>query len=649
MRHLVILHDKYLTLQGRLRDAKIRSAQIKDLTAENQILKEELENEGSPIGQMQALKAENKALRDQVGRMELSKKESENFDSVERDSQDRSEDVDRPTEQPEISEIDEQTSQEQLRDAAISVERTHILKDEDQKSQEQLRDTTTPPEGIQSLENEIQTLQQQLKDNDTLALQNENLQNHRQELLRDREISTRQKQSLEDEKLKLEEQVKGINILREQISDLQHGKRQSDLELHNMDLLNEQVQILHRERETSIDIIRALEAELVRAKQELEETRSAVKSKDLSLEQYEATSATNLSHAEAQSKQRVEAMQAELDVIKEQNRQLATAYKRAARSNTVFHKMAFVGRKNLWLIARVRNFGDDSGSLQQTIDKELLMKYETRPGRQNGTTLRIAKDDKAHTFAFDKVLADRRAIREELEMMTQTIIEGHNLCLIVDGRSGTGKTYVTFTSDDAIAGQIVLRLFEWRDTSIAQGGRCTIDLTAFEVLSGAVYDLLIPSPEKKEGKRESLNVHSFSAAVEISDLTRMSPQNAKEMQYALLAACHNRTTSATEMNETSSRGHMVATILISACHDGSTMQEWQVSFVNLVGSEKPEEPLRRDTPGINLARSDLYTALKKFDKTQDTSGSKSIITLFQRPSCSLPANERIQVGPRLTQ
>ena len=107
----------------------------------------------------------------------------------------------------------------------------------------------------------------------------------------------------------------------------------------------------------------------------------------------------------------------------------------------------------------------------------------------------------------------------------------------------------------------------------------TIDLT---VLCDCPCIFLLPDAGRRVGLRET----GRGAAVELADAIVVQPRNADELLGMLAEAALHRATSATQMNEASSRSHALLALRVSPADGGEHGVSGVLHIVDLAGSER---------------------------------------------------------------
>lgn len=230
-------------------------------------------------------------------------------------------------------------------------------------------------------------------------------------------------------------------------------------------------------------------------------------------------------------------------------------------------------------------------------------------------------------FGFDKVFppeAGQGSVFLEVEPILRSALDGHNVCILSYGQTGTGKTFTMegSTEHPGIVPQALEQLFSLaaRDTSVSY----TFSISMLEVYMGSLRDLLAPKPPARlhETVKCNLNIQSdINGVVKIEGLTDVSVSDFAQASRWYTKGRRSRSTSWTNVNAASSRSHCLARITIgrSKNADGGKAEVSKLWMVDLGGSERL---LKTGATGqtldegkaINLSLSalgDVIAALKK--------------------------------------
>ncbi|CAL1356367.1 unnamed protein product [Linum trigynum] len=189
-------------------------------------------------------------------------------------------------------------------------------------------------------------------------------------------------------------------------------------------------------------------------------------------------------------------------------------------------------------------------------------------------------------FRFDRVFhqsADQDDVFLEVEPVLKSALDGHNGCILAYGQTGTGKTFTMDGLNDQPG--IIPRALEllFRQASSAS---LTFSMSMLEVYMGSLKDLLSP----KASARCNLNIQTDpKGMVEIEGLTEVQLPNIAKAKWWYSKGRRCRSTSWTNVNETSSRSHCLMRITISRhgeSKQGSRPEASKLWMVDLGGSER---------------------------------------------------------------
>lgn len=197
-------------------------------------------------------------------------------------------------------------------------------------------------------------------------------------------------------------------------------------------------------------------------------------------------------------------------------------------------------------------------------------------------------------YEFDKVFP-QESIQEnvfaEVEPIIRSALDGHNVCILAYGQTGTGKTYTMegTTESPGIIPRVLQELF--RLSSLDGSISFTFSISMLEVYLGSIRDLLAPRPSSRKytASRCNLNIQTDSkGSVEIDGLTEVDISNFTKAKWWYHKGRRVRSTSWTNVNETSSRSHCLTRISIYRYGDalGGKAEASKLWMVDLGGSER---------------------------------------------------------------
>ncbi|KAJ4968639.1 hypothetical protein NE237_015340 [Protea cynaroides] len=231
-------------------------------------------------------------------------------------------------------------------------------------------------------------------------------------------------------------------------------------------------------------------------------------------------------------------------------------------------------------------------------------------------------------YDFDKVFTQETSQEDvfvEVEPIIRSALDGHNVCILAYGQTGTGKTFTMEGTNDQLG--IVPRALEelFRQASQDSSASFNFSMSMLEVYMGSLKDLLAPKPAARAYETFSkcnLNIQTDpSGAVEIEKLTDVPVSDFNQANRWYTRGKRARSTSWTNVNESSSRSHCLTRITIGRSW-GPAKGKTEVSKLWMVDLGGSERLLKTGATGqtleegkaINLSLSalgDVIAALKR--------------------------------------
>jgi len=242
-----------------------------------------------------------------------------------------------------------------------------------------------------------------------------------------------------------------------------------------------------------------------------------------------------------------------------------------------------------------------------------------------------------NSFAFDYTFDETSTTEDVYKYSTMPLMnfvcsgKGGRATVFAYGQTGSGKTHTMSGIQAMVAEDLFLMLSDEDETvSVRSEGSCTLENTYvtvsfFELYGGRVQDLL--------NNRHRLKIlEDGKGEVVVSGLEDYEANNPQELLDLLEKGNRNRTTFATEANDTSSRSHALCQILLK---DKSTSKlRGKLSLVDLAGSERGSDTKshnrqrRIESAGINKS----LLALKECIRALDSGGAGNNIHIPYRGS-----------------
>ncbi|CAJ1941975.1 unnamed protein product [Sphenostylis stenocarpa] len=198
------------------------------------------------------------------------------------------------------------------------------------------------------------------------------------------------------------------------------------------------------------------------------------------------------------------------------------------------------------------------------------------------------KDDKPKQYIYDRVFdayASQESVFEDTKYLVQSAVDGYNVCIFAYGQTGSGKTFTIYGSENnpGLTPRAITELFRIlrRDNN-----KYSFSLKAYmvELYQDTLIDLLSP----KNGKHLKLDIKKDSSGmVVVENVTIMSISTIEELNTIIQRGSERRHISGTQMNDESSRSHLVLSIVIESTNlQSQSVARGKLSFVDLAGSER---------------------------------------------------------------
>jgi Pyruvate/2-oxoacid:ferredoxin oxidoreductase delta subunit len=190
-------------------------------------------------------------------------------------------------------------------------------------------------------------------------------------------------------------------------------------------------------------------------------------------------------------------------------------------------------------------------------------------------------------YNFDSCFGPNSTQEEVFEQscpLIQSAIDGFNVCMFAYGQTGSGKTYTI--QGDAKNPGLTPRIFEEMFIILDSMDNYDIDLTCYmvELYLENLKDLLRPKKQTEVPLDIKKNAHGMVIVEGAHEVPIESVSQANKIfEYGL----DNRKTAATNMNATSSRSHLVFSIIINSTNKQTGQKTvGKLSLVDLAGSER---------------------------------------------------------------
>jgi len=251
------------------------------------------------------------------------------------------------------------------------------------------------------------------------------------------------------------------------------------------------------------------------------------------------------------------------------------------------------------------------------------------------------------SYSFDKVWGPDQhqlGVFQDVEPLALSVVDGYNACIFAYGQTGSGKTH-TMEGGQGIERGISCRTIEkvfnllqyrvikqdavikkWEEgqskgalNSEDKPGRFnfTISVGMLEIYNDNVHDLLV---KQKKNNKKSLEIkRDMEGRIIVADLTKEPVTSLKDVMRLLKKGNEGRATAATDLNEHSSRSHMVLTVDVKSGIGGEELSSGTLYLVDLAGSERVRKSAvegkeLKEATHINKSLSALGNVMEALDR-----------------------------------
>jgi kinesin family protein C1 len=188
----------------------------------------------------------------------------------------------------------------------------------------------------------------------------------------------------------------------------------------------------------------------------------------------------------------------------------------------------------------------------------------------------------SYQYTFDQIFnsdSTQVDVYREVNDLIQSVLDGYRVCIFSYGQTGSGKTH-TMTGDRTGANRgIIPRAFEelLEQSSLLQsnGWDITIQVSIVELYNEEFRDLLVApnttkatykDKEKEKDNKEKIKISYQNNRTSVTGITnhtihmKTTEGALKQFHELLDQSAQTRTTACTNMNETSSRSHLIVMI-----------------------------------------------------------------------------------------
>ena len=216
------------------------------------------------------------------------------------------------------------------------------------------------------------------------------------------------------------------------------------------------------------------------------------------------------------------------------------------------------------------------------------------------------------SYAFDKVWgpeSSQRGVFQDVEPLALSVVDGFNSCIFAYGQTGSGKTYtmdgIKEGNQHGVSHRTIKKIFnllhlrsqqaaaDGENRDPAEDGNAAdspfvfnIEVGMLEIYNDEVYDLLAPPVAASERKAHLDVRRGKDGLIEVPGLVKENVSCLEDVMDVLTRGNENRATASTNMNEHSSRSHMILNVKVTCGIKDQPMQTGNLYLIDLAGSER---------------------------------------------------------------
>eukprot|EP00762_Andalucia_godoyi_P005260 ANDGO_06763.mRNA.1 Kinesin-like calmodulin-binding protein homolog len=216
---------------------------------------------------------------------------------------------------------------------------------------------------------------------------------------------------------------------------------------------------------------------------------------------------------------------------------------------------------------------------------------------------------KNREFIYDRVFppdCSQSEVFEDTQHLIQSAVDGFNVCVFAYGQTGSGKTF-TIAGDQKNPGivpramsTLYAKLNELESKGLAT---YTVSCYMLELYNDNLFDLFLEKKQRVDPPKLDIKKDTKGLVVVAGSTIRDAPtyEILEKLYYDGTSTRHTR---ATDMNATSSRSHLVFSILIEVTNkETKAVSKGKLSLVDLAGSERLSKTNITDPQGVLEAKS----------------------------------------------
>jgi kinesin family protein C2/C3 len=248
---------------------------------------------------------------------------------------------------------------------------------------------------------------------------------------------------------------------------------------------------------------------------------------------------------------------------------------------------------------------------------------------------------KPQKYEFDRVFgpeSSQQEVFDATKWLVNSCMDGYNVCIFAFGQTGSGKTFTMEGASEQGAGQErglnyraldeLFRIKKEREPD----SEYTLQVSMLEIYNERIRDLLLESVKEekverdddfKEEKDKEPKIRSGPNGMFVEGLTLRDVSTPEGVAAAMVYGKANRSTGVTNMNEHSSRSHMILSITVKGFNKvAGVTYLGKLHLIDLAGSERLSKSQAtgdrlKEAQNINRSLAALGNVMEALAKKRD--------------------------------
>ena len=182
---------------------------------------------------------------------------------------------------------------------------------------------------------------------------------------------------------------------------------------------------------------------------------------------------------------------------------------------------------------------------------------------------------KVSRYTFDRIFppaSDQASVYSyTMEPLVEAVLDGYNATVLAYGQTGSGKTHTILGESgdrEGLVGRTVTNILA--DTRVS-----TVTMSVLQIYQDALFDLMSDTPG------DILIMRQGYDGIKVDDLLEVPIASVPDMYQMMKKCLKNRAVGGTQLNEVSSRSHMIVTLNVRTGNGVA-----KLNLVDLAGSER---------------------------------------------------------------